>query len=417
MDRLRIEGGRSLDGTVRISGAKNAVLPCLAASLLTEGEVRLDNIPDLWDVDSMIRLLETVGVTTERLGSHRIALRCPHVEIPEAPYELVRKMRASVLVLGPMLARFGRARVSMPGGCAIGARPIDRHLAALEQLGAEVRLEHGYVEATCPRLRGAEITFDHVTVTGTENVLMAAVLAEGRTVIRGAAREPEVSDLVDLLIRMGARIEGAGSPTLVVDGVETLSGADHEVIPDRIEAGTYLIAAAITGGRLTLEAVEPRHLGAVLDQLESVGLELERGDRWIRLGHGHPLVARDVRTEEYPGFPTDLQAQYMVLMTQAGGRSRIEETIFEQRFMHVPELRRMGAAITLEGQTAVVEGPTPLLGAEVTASDLRASASLVLAGLAARGETTIHRLYHLDRGYEAIETRLAELGARVERIR
>jgi UDP-N-acetylglucosamine 1-carboxyvinyltransferase len=326
-------------------------------------------------------------------------------------------MRASVLVLGPMLARFGRARVSLPGGCAIGTRPIDRHLAGLEQLGAEIKLEHGYVEARCDRLRGAELTFDDVTVTGTENLLMAACLARGRTVLRNAAREPEVTDLARLLVRMGARIEGIGGDTLVVDGVESLGGAEHRVIPDRIEAGTYLIAAAITGGKLTLEQVEPSEMEAILAQLEEVGLRIERGERWIRAGLAGALHAVDLRTAPFPGFPTDLQAQYMVLMTQAGGRSRLEETIFEQRFMHVPELRRMGAAIELDGRQAEVSGPTPLLGAEVTASDLRASASLVLAGLAARGETLVHRLYHLDRGYEGIEQKLSRLGARVERLR
>jgi UDP-N-acetylglucosamine 1-carboxyvinyltransferase len=416
VDRLRIEGGRALSGSVRVSGAKNAALPCLAASLLTAGEVRLDNLPDVWDIDTMLRLLEQIGVRSERLGEHRVALTCPDILHAEAPYDLVRRMRASVLVLGPMLARFGRARVSLPGGCAIGTRPIDRHLAGLQQLGAEIELEHGYVQARCDRLRGADIRFDDVTVTGTENLLMAATLAEGRTVLRNAAREPEVTDLVLLLREMGARIEGVGTETLVVDGVEQLGGAEHAVVPDRIEAGTYLIAAAITGGQLTLEAVEPEHLETVLAQLERVGLRLERGARWIRVGQGGPLRALDLRTEPHPGFPTDLQAQYMVLMSQAGGASRIEETIFEQRFMHVPELRRMGAAIELEGRLAHVSGPTPLLGAEVTASDLRASASLVLAGLAARGETILHRLYHLDRGYEAIERKLAGLGARLERL-
>jgi UDP-N-acetylglucosamine 1-carboxyvinyltransferase len=417
VDRLRIEGGRALSGTVRISGAKNAALPCLAASLLTEGEVRLDNLPAVWDIDTMLRLLQQIGVDTERLGEHRVALSCPGIREAEAPYDLVRRMRASVLVLGPMLARFGRARVSLPGGCAIGTRPIDRHLAGLEQLGAEIKLEHGYVEARCDRLRGAELTFDDVTVTGTENLLMAACLARGRTVLRNAAREPEVTDLARLLVRMGARIEGIGGDTLVVDGVESLGGAEHRVIPDRIEAGTYLIAAAITGGKLTLEQVEPSEMEAILAQLEEVGLRIERGERWIRAGLAGALHAVDLRTAPFPGFPTDLQAQYMVLMTQAGGRSRLEETIFEQRFMHVPELRRMGAAIELDGRQAEVSGPTPLLGAEVTASDLRASASLVLAGLAARGETLVHRLYHLDRGYEGIEQKLSRLGARVERLR
>ncbi|MDQ7006430.1 MAG: UDP-N-acetylglucosamine 1-carboxyvinyltransferase [Acidobacteriota bacterium] len=416
MDRLRIEGGRALSGSVRISGAKNAALPCLAASLLTGGEVRLDNVPDVWDVDSLIRLLGRLGTRCERLGRHRWALATEQIGTFEAPYELVRKMRASVLVLGPLLARHGRARVSLPGGCAIGARPIDRHLTGLERLGAEIRLEHGYVEAVCPRLTGARIHFDEVTVTGTENLMMAACLARGTTVLENAAREPEVVDLARLLTAMGARIEGAGSDTIEIEGVDALGGAEHRVVPDRIEAGTYLVAAAITGGRVTLEDVEPAHLEAVTSHLGEVGLRLEVGDGWIRIGNGRPLRARDMETQPYPGFPTDLQAQYMVLMSQAGGSSRIRETIFEQRFMHVPELRRMGASIELAGNLATVEGPTPLTGAEVTASDLRASACLVLAGLAARGETLVHRVYHLDRGYERIEEKLAALGARIERL-
>ena len=417
MDRLRIEGGRALTGSVRVSGAKNAALPCLAATLLSAGELRLDNVPDVWDVGTLIRLLGDLGARCERLGQHRWALSTPEISSPEAPYELVRKMRASVLVLGPLVARHGHARVSLPGGCAIGARPIDRHLEGLERLGAEIKLDHGYVEARCPRLRGAEITFEDVTVTGTENLLMAACLAEGRTVLRNAAREPEVEDLGRLLTAMGAKIEGLGSRTITIEGVETLGGAEHRVAPDRIEAGTYLVAAAITGGKVTLEQVEPAHLEAVLDKLRAVGLSLETGTDWIRIGNGRPLKAHDMVTEPYPGFPTDLQAQYMVLMSQAGGTSRINERIFEQRFMHVPELRRMGASIDLAGSLATVDGPTPLTGAEVTASDLRASASLVLAGLAARGETIVHRVYHLDRGYEAIEEKLAGLGGRIKRLR
>ncbi len=416
MDRLRIEGGHALEGSVRISGAKNAALPCLAATLLTAEEVRLDNLPDVWDVDTLIRLLGDLGTICERLGQHRWALSTPEISSSEAPYQLVRTMRASVLVLGPLVARTGRARVSLPGGCAIGARPIDRHLEGLRRLGAEIRLEHGYVEARCDRLRGAEISFEDVTVTGTENLMMAACLAEGSSVLRNAAREPEVDDLAHLLIAMGAKIEGVGTRTLTIHGRECLSGASHRVIPDRIEAGTYLIAAAITGGKVTLEAVEATQLDAVLEKLEAVGLSLETGPGWIRVGNGRPIRAHDMVTEPYPGFPTDLQAQYMVLMTQAGGHSRISEQIFEQRFMHVPELIRMGASIELAGRTAAVEGPTPLTGAEVTASDLRASASLVLAGLAARGTTTIHRVYHLDRGYEKIEDKLAALGARIQRL-
>lgn len=416
MDRLQIEGGRSLSGSVQVSGAKNAALPALAACLLTGGEVRLDNVPDVWDVGTLVRLMDGLGARAERLGRHRWAVSTPEITAPEAPYDLVRKMRASVLVLGPLVARAGRARVSLPGGCAIGSRPIDRHLDGLARLGAEIKLEHGYVEARADRLVGARVAFSDVTVTGTENLMMAATLARGTTVLENAAREPEVVDLAELLCRMGARIEGAGTPTITVEGVETLGGCEHRVIPDRIEAGTFLIAAAITGGKVTLEDCEPGHLAAVLERLERVGLRIETGPHWIRIGNGRPLRAVDLRTEPFPGFPTDLQAQFMVLMTQAGGRSTIDETIFESRFMHVPELRRMGAAVELAGHEAHVEGPTPLTGAEVTASDLRASACLVLAALAARGETIVHRVYHLDRGYESIERKLAALGAKVERL-
>ncbi len=417
MDRLRIEGGKSLHGSVRVSGAKNAALPELAAALLTADEVRLDNVPDVRDVQTLVRLLSDLGARCERLGRHRWALSTPEVVNPEAPYELVRTMRASVLVLGPLVARCGRARVSLPGGCAIGARPIDRHLDGLAKLGAEIKLEHGYVEASATRLTGATVEFSDVTVTGTENLLMAASLARGTTVLKNAAQEPEVTDLAALLVRMGARIEGAGSPTITIEGVEALHAAEHRVIPDRIEAGTFLVAAAITGGKITLEDVEPAHLGAVIEQLRAVGLTIECGAGWIRIGNGRPLRAVDLATRPFPGFPTDLQAQYMVLMTQAGGACELDETIFENRFMHVPELRRMGASIGLAGSKAAIEGPTPLTGAEVTASDLRASVSLVLAGLAARGETLVHRVYHLDRGYEGVEEKLQALGARIERIR
>jgi UDP-N-acetylglucosamine 1-carboxyvinyltransferase len=416
VDLLRIVGGSSLHGTVAISGAKNAALPALAASILTAGEIRLDNVPDVRDVRTLVKLLGDLGVRCERLGRHRFSLATPEVSQAEAPYELVRTMRASVLVLGPLVARCGRARVSLPGGCAIGARPIDRHLDGLRQLGAEIKLDHGYVEATAPRLRGAEIRFDDVTVTGTENLMMAATLASGRTVLHRCAREPEVVDLARLLNAMGARISGAGQETIEIEGVEALHGAEHRVIPDRIEAGTFLIAAAITGGKVTLEEVDASHLGAVLEQLERVRLRVETGSGWIRVGNGRPLQAQDLTTLPFPGFPTDLQAQYMVLMTQAGGTARVHETIFEGRFMHVPELRRMGAAIELAGNVAVIEGPTPLTGAEVTASDLRASACLVLAGLAARGETLVHRVYHLDRGYEGLEAKFAALGGRIERL-
>ncbi|MDH3285443.1 MAG: UDP-N-acetylglucosamine 1-carboxyvinyltransferase [Acidobacteriota bacterium] len=417
MDKLRIDGGRALHGTVRVSGAKNAALPQLTAALLTEDELKLDNVPDVRDVATLIRLLTDLGAQCERLGRHRWAVKTPGIVRDEAPYDLVRTMRASVLVLGPLVARHGRARVSMPGGCAIGARPIDRHLAALEKMGAEIRLDHGYVDARTDRLRGAAIRFEDVTVTGTENLMMAACLADGTTVLENAAREPEVVDLARLLSSMGASVEGAGTETITITGAESLHGAEHRVIPDRIEAGTYLIAAATTGGKVTLENVEPEHLSSVIETLAQVGLSIEAGPTWIRAGNGRPLRARDVVTEPFPGFPTDLQAQYMVLMTQAGGVSNINERIFEQRFMHVPELLRMGGSIDLSGHVATVEGPTPLTGAEVTASDLRASACLVLAGLAARGRTTVHRVYHLDRGYEAIEEKLAALGASIERVK
>jgi len=401
---------------VRIAGAKNAALPCLAASLLTEESLRLRNLPEVWDVDSMIRLLQTLEVELDEREERSATLRASGRDAVEAPYELVRKMRASVLVLGPLLARRGAARVSMPGGCAIGARPIDRHLEALGRLGAEIRVEHGYVEARADRLRGAEITFEDVTVTGTENVLMAATLAKGRTVLRRCACEPEVEDLGRLLQAMGAQIEGLGTDTLVIEGVDELGGAEHAVIPDRIEAGTYLVAAGVTGGEVVLEEVEPAHMVVVLEHLRRVGMAIEEGDRTLAVRNAGPLRGLDMRTEPYPGFPTDMQAQWMLLMTQAGGSARVAETIFEARFMHVAELLRMGAHIALDGGTATVEGPTPLTGAEVTASDLRASACLVLAGLAARGETLVHRVYHLDRGYERIEHKLEGLGAQVERL-
>jgi UDP-N-acetylglucosamine 1-carboxyvinyltransferase len=416
VDQLRIVGGSSLNGTVRISGAKNAALPALAASILSAGEVRLDNVPDVRDVRTLVKLLGDLGTHCERLGTHRWSMTTSEVTCAEAPYELVRTMRASVLVLGPLVARAGRARVSLPGGCAIGARPIDRHLDGLKQLGATIKLEHGYVEATADRLRGAEIHFADVTVTGTENLMMAATLAEGTTVLHNCAQEPEVVDLANLLVAMGAKIRGAGTATITIDGVAALHAAEHRIIPDRIEAGTFLIAAAITGGKVTLEDAESAHLGAVLQQLERVRLRVETGHGWIRVGNGRPLQAHNLTTEPFPGFPTDLQAQYMVLMTQAGGTSQVNETIFEGRFMHVPELRRMGASVELNGSIATIEGPTPLTGAEVTASDLRASACLVLAGLAARGVTVVHRVYHLDRGYEGIECKLAALGARIERV-
>ncbi|CDM67007.1 UDP-N-acetylglucosamine 1-carboxyvinyltransferase [Pyrinomonas methylaliphatogenes] len=422
MDKFYIQGGRELRGQVRISGAKNSALPCMAAALLTAETVTLHNVPYVRDCMTLRRLLEDLGATvlTPELHTHKI--NAAHVELFEAPYDLVKTMRASVLVLGPLVARFGRARVSLPGGCAIGTRPIDLHLEGLRQLGAEISLEAGYVVARIPngeRLRGTEIEFSKVTVTGTENLMMAATLARGKTVLRNAAREPEVSDLAALLNRMGARVRGAGTSVIEIEGVEALGGAEHRIIPDRIETGTFLVAAAITRGELELKDCCPEHLTATIEQLREVGVTIEELDQsTLRVaGHEGAFIARDVVTEPYPGFPTDMQAQYMALMTQAEGEARITETIFENRFMHAAEMRRMGARIEIEGRTAIVHGPTRLMGANVQASDLRASASLVLAGLAAEGETVIDRVYHIDRGYERIEDKLRAVGARIERMR
>ena len=420
MDRFVIRGGRPLHGTVEISGAKNSALPCLAAALLTAETVTLHNVPYVKDLITQRRLLEDLGATvlTPALRTHVIT--AAHIETFEAPYELVKTMRASVLALGPLLSRFGKAKVSLPGGCAIGTRPIDLHLRAFEQLGAKVSLESGDVVATAPagRLKGAEIDFEKVTVTGTENVMMAAVLADGTTTIRNAACEPEIDDLAEMLNKMGARIEGAGTPTMTITGVEELHGAEHTIIPDRIETGTFIAAAAITEGELRIEKCRPAHLTAVIEQFREVGVEIEEIDdstlRVICCPHG--LTAKDVTTEPHPKFPTDMQAQYMALMTQAEGVSHITETIFENRFMHASELIRMGADIHFSGNTATVRGKTKLTGAPVIASDLRASASLVLAGLCASGETVIDRVYHIDRGYEAIIRKLREVGADVERL-
>ena len=422
MDRFRIIGGRSLRGRVTISGAKNSALPCMAAALLTAESVTLHNVPYVRDIITQRRLLEDLGahVLTPELRTHKIA--CAHIELFEAPYDLVKTMRASVLVLGPLLARFGKAKVSLPGGCAIGTRPIDLHLEALQGLGAQVSLEAGYVVARAPqrgRLQGAEVNFDKVTVTGTENLMMAATLAEGRTVINNAAREPEIIDLCELLNRMGARVRGAGTPTITVEGVEALGAAEHTIIPDRIETGTFITAAAITGGELEIKDCRPEHSAIVIAKLREAGVEIEEINQstlHVRCC-ADGLRARDVVTEPHPRFPTDMQAQYMALMTQAHGHSRITETIFENRFMHASELQRMGARIRIEGNAAIVEGPTPLMGARVQASDLRASASLVLAGLVAEGETIIERVYHIDRGYEKIEAKLRALGAEIERVR
>ncbi len=418
MDKFLIRGGAPLNGEVAVSGAKNSALPALAACLLTEEPVVLRRIPRVRDVLTMEKLLRAIGA---RVGTEAGALRLEAREIlsPVAPYELVKTMRASSLVLGPLTARARRARVSLPGGCAIGARPINLHLAGLEQLGATVSQEHGYIETQAPDgLHGARFTFDRITVTGTEDVLMAAVLAQGETVLENAAREPEVKDLADLLVKMGARIEGAGTSTIRIQGVERLHGAEHTIIPDRIEAGTFLIAGAITGGETLVTGCVPAHLATLVVRLRQAGAEVSpAGPDALGVRSSGGLRAEDMTTEEYPGFATDLQAQYMALMTQAEGISFITETIFENRFMHALELARMGANIRLEGRQAIVAGPTPLSGAGVLASDLRASASLVLAGLVARGETLIDRVYHIDRGYEKIESKLARLGARIQRVR
>jgi len=416
VDKFLVSGGARLEGEIPISGAKNSALPALAATLLTEEPVILHGIPQVRDIGTMVCLLEHIGAQVHcREGTLRV--QAAEIRVPEAPYELVKTMRASSLVLGPLVARAGRARVSLPGGCAIGARPINLHLAGLQLLGAEIRQEHGYILAEAPGgLRGALVTFDRVTVTGTEDLLMAAVLAEGETILENAAREPEVSDLAALLVKMGAVIEGAGSSQMRVRGVPRLHGAEHTIIPDRIEAGTFLIAGAITGGDLVITGCVPEHLTALVNKLRQTGVEIqEAGPSALRVRRRGPLRAADVITEEYPGFATDLQAQYMALATQAEGVSIITETIFENRFMHALELMRMGADIRVEGRRAVVTGPCELTGTAVLASDLRASASLVLAGLVARGETLIDRVYHIDRGYERIEEKLSRVGARIRR--
>jgi UDP-N-acetylglucosamine 1-carboxyvinyltransferase len=415
MDRFHIFGPCRLSGEIRAGGSKNAALPALAASLLTNNSLRLEGLPRVRDIQTMRRLLAHLGVESDWEGD-ALELRPDGVaSIDDAPYELVKTMRAGVLVLGPLLARRGHARVSLPGGCAIGVRPIDQHLAGLERLGAEVRLEHGYVDVRATRLVASRFRFAMPTVTGTENLLMAATLAEGTTVLENCAREPEIVDLAQLLETMGARIAGAGSETIEVEGMRSLGGGRHRVIPDRIEGGTYLIGAALTGGDVRLTGSHPRDLAPLPELLASCGAEVEVAADSIRVARPGPLRARDVVTAPFPGFATDLQAQYMALMTGAVGIATIIETIFENRMQHVAELARMGADIRLEGRTARVHGPTRLSGARVMATDLRASACLVLAGLVAQGETVLERVYHLDRGYEAMERKLGELGARVER--
>ena len=415
MEAFLIEGGRPLSGRAGIRPAKNALLPCMAAALLTDGALLFEDSAALVDIESMAQLLSHLGCEVQGEPGGALRIQAREVPKPEAPYDLVRKMRASVLVLGPLLARFGRARVSLPGGCAIGARPVDQHLKALAAMGAQISLEHGYIEAKVGRLRGAEVLFDTATVGGTQNALMAAVLAEGVTVLRNAAREPEIVDLAALLTAMGASIEGAGTDTIRVEGVKTLSGARHACIPDRVEAGTLLIAGCVTGGDVTVAPAVPEHLEALLAKLRAMGARVTAEGGQIRAVCPDGFSAVDIVTAPFPGFPTDLQAQFMVLLTQASGAGTVRESIFENRFLHVPELQRMGASIRVEGGVAVVNGGTPLSGAPVMASDLRASACLVLAGLCASGTTRVRRIYHLDRGYERLEERLCALGASVRR--
>lgn len=416
MDKLLIQGGHPLKGEVRISGAKNAALPILCAALLTDEPLELTNVPALRDIATALSLLSRMGMRAERHDEESVTLQADRIHSQEAPYELVKTMRASILVLGPLLTRFGHARVSLPGGCAIGQRPVDQHIKGLAALGADIRIEHGFVVAQAPRLKGANIVTDMVTVTGTENLLMAAALADGRTVLENAACEPEVVDLANVLIAMGAHIEGHGTDRIVIEGVDRLHGAGHRVVPDRIEAGTFLCAVAAAGGDITLRQVRPDILGAVLDKLRDTGLEITTGEDWIRARMAGRPRATGFRTSEYPGFPTDMQAQLMALNALAEGTAVITESIFENRYMHVQELCRMGADIEIDGHTAVVKGIPGLLGATVMATDLRASASLVIAGLAAHGQTTVERIYHLDRGYERMERKLQALGADIQRI-
>jgi UDP-N-acetylglucosamine 1-carboxyvinyltransferase len=415
MKKIVINGGKKLSGEVTISGAKNAALPILAAGLLCAGRQTITNVPLLADVTTFGRILQNMGVSFER-KDHDILIDSTGLTNPEAPYDLVRTMRASVLVLGPLVARMGRARVSLPGGCAIGARPINLHLMGLEKLGASLEIEHGYVVASARKLRGARIYFDTITVTGTENIMMAATLADGETIIENAAREPEIVDLANALIQMGAKIEGAGTDIIKVQGVGELRPMNYRVMPDRIETGTFVIAAAITGGTVTIKQCFPGHLDAVLAKVQEAGAHVSFDDNTIRVIGQPGINPVNIKTLEYPGFPTDMQAQFMSLMTLADGTSVINETIFENRFTHVAELRRMGADIEADGHTAIVKGVTKLSAAPVMATDLRASACLILAGLAAEGQTVVSRIYHLDRGYENIEQKLSALGADIKRV-
>jgi UDP-N-acetylglucosamine 1-carboxyvinyltransferase len=416
MDKILVEGGRRLSGEVRIGGAKNAALPILVSSLLADGRSTYDNVPGLQDIVSVSNLLTHLGAEIRREGG-RVTIDAAGLANHEAPYDLVRKMRASILVLGPLVARLKKARVSLPGGCAIGARPINLHLKGLARMGARIDLRHGYVEATADRLQGAEIYFDIPTVTGTENLMMAAVLADGVTVLRNVAREPEVVALADTLNRMGAKIEGAGTSMITITGVESLSPAEVAIIPDRIETGTFMVAAALTQGDVTICGCDPSHLVAVIDKLRLVGADVRTNGNRIRVQGPDKICSVDIKTQPHPGFPTDMQAQFMVLMSVACGLSVISETIFENRFIHVSELRRLGADVQVSGNAAVVRGCARLSGAPVMATDLRASASLILAGLVAKGTTEVNRVYHLDRGYEAIEEKFSGLGAAIRRVR
>jgi UDP-N-acetylglucosamine 1-carboxyvinyltransferase len=417
MDKLVIEGGARLAGEVEVSGAKNATLPIFTAALLTDEPLIVTNVPHLRDVTTMLNLLAQMGVSVAMDEKGAVDLSARSISSPIAPYDLVRTMRASVLVLGALTARCGEAQVSLPGGCAIGLRPVDQHIKGLQAMGAEVSIEHGYISVRAKRLRGARICLDLVTVTGTENIMMAATLAEGTTVIENAAREPEVVDLADCLNAMGARVQGAGTGVITIDGVERLHGARYRVMPDRIETGTFLVAAAATGGDIRLTGARPGILDAVLEKLREAGARIATGEDWITLKTNGAMNAISLRTAPYPAFPTDMQAQFMALNSTARGTAMVTETIFENRFMHVQELKRLGADIEVEGNTAVVKGVPQLTGAVVMATDLRASASLVVAGLVASGTTTVDRVYHLDRGYERIEEKLSKLGARIKRIR
>ena len=417
MEKIIIEGGARLNGTVKISGAKNAALPILLSSILTDKENKINNVPNLKDVDTTCQLLKGAGVKVERSENGQVIVDASRVNNTEASYDLVRTMRASVMVLGPLLARLGKAKVSLPGGCAIGARPINLHLKGFEALGANIKLEHGYVVAEAKRLKGNRIYFDIVTVTGTENIMMAGVLAEGKTIIENAAKEPEVVNLANTLNSMGASIKGAGTDIIEINGVSRLNGGEHTVIPDRIETGTFMIAAAITGGDVEIVNCIPEYIEPVIVKLTEAGVKIDTGKDFIRVKANGKIKSVDIKTSPYPAFPTDMQAQFMSLMSISEGMSVITETVFENRFMHVAELRRMGANIKVEGNTAVIKGVPKLSAAPLMATDLRASASLILAGLAAEGETVVSRVYHLDRGYEAIEKKLSALGAKIRRVK